>query len=202
MRIVLAGILVALAGSAAFAQQPGRPGEGSGLGPGQPPPSSTVKTTEPPRLPGTACDPSFGGKYAGLIRQLPIPEDEGQYGKCRDYGAWSGNEYKGHSNLPPTAFWTYSAPNWYLWSRQGPPPGPTQSEAGGGCPDPTFGGKYAQELRRIEVPQDRGQYGACNDYGEWSGTAYEGHANLPSGYWVYSFPHWIIYAIRGGAPKQ
>jgi len=24
---------------------------------------------------------------------------------------------------------------------------------------------------------------------------------LPNGYWVYSFPHWIIYANRGGQPK-
>ena len=195
MRVALALVLAAtLACGAAFAQQPGSPGEGSGLGPGQAPPPSTLKATEPP--PASGCDPSFGGKYSGLLRQLPIPEDEGQYGKCRDYGAWSGTEYKGHTNLPPTAFWTYSAPNWYVWARRG------AGSAAAGCPDPTFGGKYSGELRRLEIPRDRGRYGVCNEYGAWSGNSYAGHTNLPNGYWVYSFPHWIIYANRGGQPKQ
>jgi hypothetical protein len=118
MRVLPALVLAALlACGSAFAQQPGSPGEGSGLGPGQAPPPKTLKTTEPP--PPAGCDPSFGGKYTGLLRQLPIPEDEGQYGRCHDYGAWNGTEYKGHANLPPNAFWTYSAPNWYVWARQG-----------------------------------------------------------------------------------
>jgi hypothetical protein len=119
MRVLPALVLAAmLACGAAFAQQPGSPGAGSGLGPGQAPPPSTLKTTEPPPTPA-GCDPSFGGKYTGLLRQLPIPEDQGQYGRCHDYGAWNGTEYKGHANLPPNAFWTYSAPNWYVWARQG-----------------------------------------------------------------------------------
>jgi len=71
-----------------------------------------------------------------------------------------------------------------------------------GCPDSTFSGKYSGELRRLEIPQDRGRYGACKDYGPWTGSEYQGHANLPNGYWVYSYPHWIIYANRGGQQKQ
>jgi hypothetical protein len=195
MRFLPAVALAAILASApALAQQPGD--GSSGLGPGQAPPrSSPLKTTEPPP-PATGCDPSFGGKYAGLLRQLPIPEDEGQYGKCHDYGAWNGSEYKGHANLPAGAFWTYSAPNWHVWARRG------GTSAAGGCPDPTFAGKYSGELRRISVPQDRGRYGVCNDYGPWSGNAYAGHTNLPNGYWVYSFPQWIIYANRGGQPKN
>lgn len=196
MRIGPVVILAAmLAGAPALAQQPGD--GSSGLGPGAKPPSSTLKTTvPPPPRTDTGCDPSFGGKYSGLLRQLPIPEDEGQYGKCHDYGAWNGSEYKGHANLPAGAFWTYSAPNWYVWARRG------ATSAAAGCPDPTFAGKYSGELRRIAVPQDRGRYGACNDYGPWTGTSYAGHTNLPNGYWVYSYPHWIIYALRGGQPKH
>lgn len=111
--LVLASLLAC---GAAFAQQPGSPGEGSGLGPGQPPPN-TRKAADPP--PTAGCDPSFGGKYSGLLRQLAVPEDERRYGRCHDYGPWNGTEYKNHANLPPRAFWTYSAPNWYLWERRG-----------------------------------------------------------------------------------
>jgi hypothetical protein len=198
MRTALAALIAAtLLGVSAVAQQPGSPGEGSGLGPGQSPPPSTTKTLEPPQPPqGTACDPSFGGKYLELIRQIAIPEDAQQYGRCHDYGAWAGTEYKGHTGLPPRAFWTYSAPNWYIWAKRG------DTAAQAGCPDPTFSGKYSGELRRLEIPQDRGRYGACKDYGPWTGSEYQGHTNLPNGYWVYSYPHWIIYANRGGQPKQ
>lgn len=117
--IVLAAMLFC---GTAFAQQSDSPGQGSGLGPSQARPPGSVKTLEPPQPPGMACDPTFGGKYSQLIRQLPIPEDEGQYGRCHDYGAWNGTEYKGHANLPSNAFWTYSAPNWYVWARQGGAP--------------------------------------------------------------------------------
>lgn len=197
MRISPALVLAAiLACGSALAQQPAPPDGSSGLGPDSAPPPNTLKTTVPPPPRATGCDPSFGGKYSGLLRQLAIPEDEAQYGKCRDYGPWNGSEYKGHTNLPAGAFWTYSAPNWYVWARRG------ASAAAAGCPDSTFAGKYSGELRRISVPQDRGRYGACNDYGPWSGNSYAGHTNLPNGYWVYSFPHWIIYANRGGQPKN
>jgi hypothetical protein len=145
---------------------------------------------------GPTCDPSFGGKYSGLLRQLVIPEDAQQYGNCHDYGLWQGTEYKGHANLPPTAYWTYSAPNWYLWAKSG-----DKASAPQACPDPTFGGKYSRELRRLSVPGDLGRYGSCNDYGPWEGDAYAGHTGLPHGFWVYSYPDWIIYANRGTAAK-
>ena len=96
-RIALASVLVAL-----MLAVPGARAEQTG--PGQPPPATA------------GCDPSFGGKYTGLVRQLPVPEDEAQYGKCHDYGAWNGTEYKGHANLPANAYWTYSAPNWHVWT--------------------------------------------------------------------------------------
>ena len=64
-----------------------------------------------------------------------------------------------------------------------------------GC-DPSVGGKYANLLRRIRVPRDVRRYGRCRDYGRYSGSSWAGHRNLPPGYWVYSFPHWYIWARR------
>jgi len=98
---------------------------------------------------------------------------------------WAGLALPAHAQTTPPQF-------------PGAPPPSTQVQ---GCLDPTFGGKYAGELKRLPVPDDRGQYGACNDYGEWTGDSYAGHANLPKGYWVYSYPDWIIFA-NTTAPKQ
>lgn len=75
------------------------------------------------------------------------------------------------------------------------PPAPATT----GCSDPTFAGKYSNELRRLNVPADRARYGTCRDYGAWSGNSYAGQTGLPNGYWVYSYPNWIIYANRGTA---
>ena len=114
MRISLVAFFAAtLVAGSALAQQPGRPGEGQGLGPGQGQPPPRVKALEPPLPPSTTCDPSFGGKYSNELRRLEIPQDRGQYGPCHDYGAWTGNEYQGHTDLP-NGYWVYSFPHWIL----------------------------------------------------------------------------------------
>lgn len=94
------------------------------------------------------CDPSFGGKYQELIRQIAVPEDAQQYGACHDYGPWNGTSYKGHDGLPTGAFWTYAAPHWYIWAKRGqariemrapvpgPEPAPTGTAPGGQVPRP------------------------------------------------------------------
>ena len=75
---VLAGLLAC---GAALAQQPGSPGEGSGLGPGQPPPNAR-KAADPP--PPAGCDPSFAGKYSGLsIRRMYDYLSDEKRGKLR-----------------------------------------------------------------------------------------------------------------------
>ena len=86
-------------------------------------------------------------------------------------------------------------------AQAGVPPGQPPGTMATGCPDPTFAGKYSGELRRLNVPADLATYGACHDYGPWSGDSYAGETNLPNGYWVYSVPYWIIYANRA-APKE
>lgn len=93
---------------------------------------------------------------------------------------------QGGTGAPPVG--QPDAPN-----REAPPSSPPPSATVQGCADPTFSGKYSNELRRIAVPRDVARYGRCRDYGRWAGSSYEGHTNLPNGFWVYSYPEWIIY---------
>ncbi len=154
-----------------------------------------AENTKAPHQIAQACDPSFRGKYSGLLRRIHVPQDRRQYGSCRDYGRWTGSSYKGHHNLPRSAYWTYSAPYWYIWARRGSV-GQPRARRLGACGDPSFRGKYGNLVRRPHIPQDRRQYGSCRDYGRWSGSSYRGHRNLPRGFWVYSYPYWLIYATR------
>ena len=54
-------------------------------------------------------------------------------------------------------------------------------------------GKYQKLLRRIRVPRDKQNYSAFSDYGHFEGTEWAGYTNLPTGYWVYVYPHWYIW---------
>jgi hypothetical protein len=85
-----------------------------------PPPGGGEEDTEgssggSPRAAG--CDPSFGGKYVTLLRRIYVPQDARRYGRCRDYGRYTGSSWAGHHNLPP-GYWTYRYPHWYIWSRR------------------------------------------------------------------------------------
>jgi len=53
--------------------------------------------------------------------------------------------------------------------------------------------KYSHLLRKIAVPEDQGVCTDFCDWGHWSGTSWQGHTDLPAGYWVYVFPHWYIW---------
>ena len=61
-------------------------------------------------------------------------------------------------------------------------------------------GRYRRLLRKLPLPGDRKTYGDFYDWGYWSGTAYRGHKDLPKGYWVYVYPHWLIYAEDATRP--
>ncbi|MBN2492528.1 MAG: terpene cyclase/mutase family protein [Planctomycetes bacterium] len=62
------------------------------------------------------------------------------------------------------------------------------------------GGKYAELLAVLRVPDDLARYGAFHDFGRWSAAAYAGHENLPRGYWVYVHPNWFLWGKL--APKR
>lgn len=60
-------------------------------------------------------------------------------------------------------------------------------------------GKYQKLLRRIRVPRDKQTYGEFHDYGQHEGSEWAGFTDLPSGYWVYLYPHWYIWGeIKNG----
>ncbi|MFN4258505.1 MAG: hypothetical protein ACK4RK_04360 [Gemmataceae bacterium] len=56
------------------------------------------------------CD----GKYAMLLRQFKVAEDEEQYGPFREMGLVRVRQYRGHNDLP-AGYWVYVAPYWYIW---------------------------------------------------------------------------------------
>ena len=57
----------------------------------------------------------------------------------------------------------------------------------------TVDGKYRRLLKKIEVRSDVATYGEFRDYGHWDETAYSGHSDLPTGYWVWVYPNWYIW---------
>ena len=66
----------------------------------------------------------------------------------------------------------------------------------------SVGGKYFRLLAVLEVPGDAASHGEFNDYGYWSGTAYAGYQDLPSGYWVYVAPNWHIWGETSSSEES
>ena len=66
----------------------------------------------------------------------------------------------------------------------------------------TVDGKYTDQLRRIEVRFDFLESGTFQDYGRWAAKQYRGYTELPSGYWVYVYPHWYIFGERVEADRR
>ena len=60
----------------------------------------------------------------------------------------------------------------------------------------SVGGKYAELLKVIKVPEDKNSYGEFSDFGHWTGTAHAGHTDLPAGHWVYVAPKWYIWGKK------
>jgi hypothetical protein len=58
-------------------------------------------------------------------------------------------------------------------------------------------GKYTKLLAVIHVPNDKTDYGEFSDYGLFEGTEWAGYKGLPTGYWVYVYPHWYIWEKDG-----
>ena len=60
----------------------------------------------------------------------------------------------------------------------------------------SMGGKYETLLLKIECPEDKDDFGEFKDWGEWSGSSWHQYTNLPSGYWVYVYPHWYVWQTK------
>lgn len=83
-------------------------------------------------------------------------------------------------------------------NRGGNPGGGTNNGRGphGGVDKCTYAlSKYHGLMQKLYLPQDRGRYGDCHDYGWWNGTHYRGHKTRP-GYWVYAGGYWLIFSGR------
>jgi len=62
---------------------------------------------------------------------------------------------------------------------------------------PNWSGKYSGYVLKMYVPEDLRQYGRCNDYGRWNGSAYKGRTVPTGSYWVYVYPYWYVWRVRG-----
>lgn len=152
----------------------------------------TVKSPAASRLP---CEKrpqktEIKQKYSQLLHVLKLPEDCNEYGGFHDFGYWEGANYKGHKNLK-AGYWVYQYPNWYVYknSRLEKQCSITKNKL-----TPSVKGKYAYLLKKIAAKQDHHQYGCFNDYGFFEKTIYSG-VEVPSGYWVYQYPHWYIWGL-------
>lgn len=54
-------------------------------------------------------------------------------------------------------------------------------------------GKYSILQKKIYCAKDKDKYGTFKDDGFWKTNQYCGYNGLPSGYWVYEYPHWYIW---------
>lgn len=66
----------------------------------------------------------------------------------------------------------------------------------------SWNGKYSGYVTKMYVPEDQRQYGRCNDYGRWAGTAYKGYRVPGGSFWVYKYPYWYVWRSRGQDVKH
>lgn len=141
---------------------------------------------------------SVKGKYRTLLLALEVKEDGATYGEVKDYGFWSGTEYRGRA-VPP-GHWVYLHPRWYIWRDKAapevkPPTAKEQEVA-------SMGGKYSGLLHVLLVPEDQASYGEVNDYGYSASTSYREYAALKPGYWVYVAPRWYVFETSTAVKAQ
>ncbi len=61
-------------------------------------------------------------------------------------------------------------------------------------------GKYSNLVQVLKCEKDKGNYGEFKDYGHWSGGPWCGKTGK-SGYWVWVYPNWYVWAKKGASPK-
>ena len=77
---------------------------------------------------------------------------------------------------------------------------PAELSAGDARIKATVDGKYRRLLKKIEVRNDVVTYGDFREFGHWDETAYSGHSDLPTGYWVWVYPNWYIWGDAAESP--
>lgn len=134
------------------------------------------------------------GKYSGLIRVVPAPDENIKQGGFRDLGRLEASPTPAVTDLVDVN-WVYSAPNWYVWlnASDAPLEAPPGADAAG---------KYRQLLRRFAAVDDLAEYGGFFDAGFRRTTEYKGLRDLPPGYWLYYAPYWYVWAEAQPLPLE
>lgn len=134
---------------------------------------------------------SVNGTYSNLLDVIRVDEDEGTYGKFKDFDYSDRKTYKEYTDLTP-GYWVYVSPNWFIWgSKKGT--GDTEPPEGDTSDPTTAYGKYYGLIRQIFSPLDVINYGEYKDLGYKNFKEYAGETNIPPGYWVWSAPYWYVY---------
>jgi|GEM_PF-6568137 len=134
------------------------------------------------------------GKYSGLVRVVPAPDENVKQGGFRDLGRLDASPTPRVTDLVGV-YWVYSAPDWYVWkqAREAPLEAPPGADASG---------KYKQLLKRFAATDDLAEYGGFHDAGYRRTTDYKGLRDLPPGYWTYLAPYWYIWAEAHPLPLE
>ncbi len=152
----------------------------------------TAATTPTPRL-SDMDHASVGGIYTELLKTIDVPQDVAKYGELyQEPGYQNRTSYGGYEGLP-SGYWVYVKPSWYIWKRKA-------GETGGSLDywKASVNRKYKTILKTFSAPADRDTYGELYDWGLRTSTTYGRNRNLPTGYWVYSYPYWYIWKTKSG----
>jgi hypothetical protein len=140
---------------------------------------------------------SVGKIYTELLKVIDVPEDADKYGDLyQELGYQNRTSYSGYEGLP-SGYWVYLKPSWYIWKRKA---GETEGsldywKASVNC-------KYKTILKTFSAPADRDTYGELYDRGLRTSTTYGRNRNLPTGYWVYSYPYWYIWKTKSSGKEN
>jgi hypothetical protein len=85
------------------------------------------------------------GKYAMLLRQIKVEDDQKTYKDFHDLGFRDRRQYGGHNDLPK-GWWVYAHPYWYIWRDLAATPKPNRNwgpEQATGEPNTNMAGDIA-----------------------------------------------------------
>jgi len=139
---------------------------------------------------------SVNRKYKTILKTFSAPADREIYGELYDWGRRNSTTYGRNRNLP-TGYWVYSYPNWYIWKAKS---GKTESLLD--YAKASVDGKYETLLKTFPVPSDSDRYGEFHDWGLRTSSTYGMERNIPTGYWVYSYPYWYIWKSKNGETEN
>lgn len=142
---------------------------------------------------GSVPERANAGKYEKLLKTLPCPEDQDEYGDFEDSGHFDATSYCGQN--APAGYWVWLAPNWYIWGQVKN----TSTNTGKLPAQATVNGKYRDLIKSFECPEkkaeEKAEYGSFADTGFYEATSYCGQS-FPDAFWVYVAPKWYLWKTK------